>query len=81
MRKKAESAWGAIVYGAGTILFLFPPRRRPQQRFQCRPQSSNAALRSDWDNIGKDLRTVIARFSPEELCLEGRETAPICQSN
>ena len=78
MRKRTEQKIAAVIHGAGTVLCLFPTPRRSYHIFYHRTRSANAALQADWDNIGKDIRSVIAKTSPEEMVqLTDRELA--CQ--
>lgn len=61
-RNQMKTTLRNIMLGAAAIGGLFPPSTPPVIRPLYKPHASDAdAIRSDWEAVGKDLRSVMDR--------------------
>ncbi len=58
--------WRIFIKGLGSI-FVFYPKQHDQNLFPKRRSfvSDAEALRSDWDQVGKDMRKAITKYKEE----------------
>lgn len=69
-----KSFWRGLARGLGSSAEIFGEKVEPQQS-----ASATEALRSDWERIGRDFKTVIGREAPP--CKAEESAAEHCSAS